>query len=425
MTTTYMNRNPNDTLAEFFKRKGDEPLSEIEVEGVMSLINKTQQLSQQQIFPNRTMTARPEPTSNNNSTLIHGYTTIGGNSTILRPSNLKTPVKIHTPSYKPKTRIIRRPHRQSRIVQYGNQRPSKAKMMSPLDAFREEKRKKGEVKRRKGYTGGIIDLSHLGDSDGEDGKEEEEEKNLKHKPVTLEIEIEDRSKVKLEKPISKTASRVLSILRGEKVEKVEKGVEKGVEKAVSGRVRKKEVPIMNGNGGSSSGHPTFHFSTSFSKEAISKKTEGAVKVPGATKAAIITKSDGSKVAPGANKGAIITSDSKVTPVVAAHPLPSVFPVRPKFVPPSLSTVEQIDRFTFPDVAETNQQLLKEVPSVSLSQAIPTSVPASLSTPPPPAPLPASIPTFSFPSVPEASPSVLATIDDKSVHLYDDVFNFDN
>lgn len=257
MSTTFTNRNPNDTLAEFFKRKGDQPLTEIEVEGVMSLINKTQTGSQS-MFPNRTTFIYPQSgkTSANNSTFLHGYnqTVIGaenGQKTILRPNNLKEPVRIETPSYKPKIKTIRRPHLQ-RIVRYGRPRQTglsiKKNFRSPLEAYREQLKEKKEAerkieeqrmaekrkaeqkrlqqahrKRQKTYSGGVIDLTHLGESDDE---EKGNHTDLPHKagPTlnqskhAFDVEIENvdgnKSSHETKKPMSKTAAHLLSIIEG-------------------------------------------------------------------------------------------------------------------------------------------------------------------------------------------------------------------
>ena len=269
-STTFTNRNPNDTLAEFFKRKGDQPLTEIEVEGVMSLINKTQRGSQS-MFPNRTTFIYPQSgrTSANNSTLLHGYnqTVIGaenGNKTILRPSNLKEPVRIHTPSYKSKIQTIRRPHLQ-RIVRYGRPHNSGLstgkRFRSPLEEYREQLKEKKELERKiaerkkieqhkleqektghknkkqKKYNGGVIDLTHIGEeSDGE----EEVHTELPHKVAPtlkqeepafdIDIEMTDETKPdqKVKQPMSKTAAHLLSIIEGKPktVKKEPKAVEK-------------------------------------------------------------------------------------------------------------------------------------------------------------------------------------------------------
>ncbi|QPG77135.1 hypothetical protein FOA43_004539 [Brettanomyces nanus] len=381
VNTTYNNRNPNDTLAEFFKRKGDAPLSEIEVEGVMSLINKSQQISQGQIFPNRTtvgipagnMSTNATMTTQNNSSLIHGF----NNTTILRPSHVKTPVSIHTPSYKPKTRVIRRPHSQTRIVNYSGHRK---RLTSPL--LMKQQQQKPPSKRRI-VNGGVIDLTDLGDED-----------DLTHKPTNgfVEIKVERKSERTSQKELSKTASKVLAILRGElsvrspnlpSVESNTKPVMKmiGNPKRSLGEVKldksaakplqitlkslpvaKPVQPVV-----SSFSHPakSFHFSSDFSKK------------------------DSIQRAP------------PLKPVESLESIGSVKPVK------LVKSVDRIDQFVFPDVTSSNRRLLEHLEPINGAQLTPKEV----------------IERFSFPGVEDADSATVAGINDNTVQLYQDVFGF--
>lgn len=112
---SYTCRNPNDTLSEFFNKKGDTPLNDIEIEGVLSLIRK----SQTSRAPSRNNSTLFSTTQNNNQPMNHsmflnsnmdsklaGLSSLNdiNNTTILRPAsdNMKAPVRIHTPTYVPR-----------------------------------------------------------------------------------------------------------------------------------------------------------------------------------------------------------------------------------------------------------------------------------------------------------------------------------
>lgn len=115
---SFTSKNPNDTLSEFFNKKGDTPLNDIEIEGVMSLIRK----SQNSRAPSRNTSAFITNNNNNNhhhsmflnsnldSKLNNGLTSFNdmNNTTILRPAskNMKIPVRINTPTFKSKKPLI-------------------------------------------------------------------------------------------------------------------------------------------------------------------------------------------------------------------------------------------------------------------------------------------------------------------------------
>lgn len=107
---SFISKNPNDTLSEFFNKKGDSPLNDIEIEGVMSLIRKSQSRA-----PSRNNSGLFNATlhhNHNRSMLLNSHmdSKLNGlssfnndvhNTTILRASsnNLKVPVKISTPTF--------------------------------------------------------------------------------------------------------------------------------------------------------------------------------------------------------------------------------------------------------------------------------------------------------------------------------------
>lgn len=207
---SFTSKNPNDTLSQFFSKKGDEPLNDIEIEGVLSLIKKSQSR---------------QPSRNTSMSFADM-----NNSTILRKSsnNLKVPVKIKTPTFISKSRNVTRnvsrntsmnqsinnsmnmttsflnnsQVQKRRIVSYTNlQSPYKSK--SSLSAFLEKKRQKENKEKDKlVYNGGTIDLSNMD----------------KTPTPTLETQINEKSNIKkgndVKEPtkLSKTATKLLDIL---------------------------------------------------------------------------------------------------------------------------------------------------------------------------------------------------------------------
>jgi nucleoporin NUP60 len=176
---SFASKNPNDTLSEFFNRKGNTPLNDVEIEGVMSLIRKAQ-TSRVSSRNNSIMINNNR--NNNNSYLLNSHmdSKLGGlssfndinNTTILRSasSNLPQPVKIKTPTFisKSSNRLKANNNnnnnnntsinistmsnssrsflshgniRKKRIVSYSNlESPYKLKTASPLTAFLEKKK---------------------------------------------------------------------------------------------------------------------------------------------------------------------------------------------------------------------------------------------------------------------------------------------
>ncbi|TID31018.1 hypothetical protein CANINC_000379 [Pichia inconspicua] len=156
-------RNPNDTLSEFFNRKGDEPLSEIEVEGVLSLIRKAQSQSR---------------TASANHSLLSSFDVGNNTTTVLRraSSHLPKPVTVPTPTFK--SRVKTQPSSRStsftstsfsgagvskrRIISYNTlDAPFNIKHRG-LKSFIERKKREVENKdtsKTTIYKGGKIDLN--------------------------------------------------------------------------------------------------------------------------------------------------------------------------------------------------------------------------------------------------------------------------
>lgn len=235
---SFTSKNPNDTLSEFFNKKGNQPLNDIEIEGVMSLIKKSQ--SQNSRVPSRHNSFMFNP---NMDSKLHGLSSFNdaNNTTILRSASndLPKPVKIKTPTFVSRSntsdvynssRLNNSMNvtnnsmntsrsfmntsgiRKKRIVNYSTlESPYKLKNHSPLTAYLEKKKKLEKesilntkpivstaYKSDRVYKGGIIDLSKMED---DDEREEREEQKVTEGPV--------------KKTLSKTASKVLDILNFE------------------------------------------------------------------------------------------------------------------------------------------------------------------------------------------------------------------
>lgn len=246
---SFTSRNPNDTLADFFNKKGDTPLNEIEVEGVLSLIKK----SQHSRSPSRNTSVLLH--QNQNSLFLNSNldSKLGGlssfndinNSTILRPASnkLKNPVKIKTPTFVSKKKVNSKPDlsmggkgnisanlsvnnstlssagiRKRRIVSYTNLKsPYNLKASSPLTAFLEKKKQHDNSKAKADsklkvtsrpenksvYDGGVIDLSKMDDDNYDD------EASVKSNSKSNTVAVPKKA------GISKTATKVLDILNME------------------------------------------------------------------------------------------------------------------------------------------------------------------------------------------------------------------
>ncbi|GME79082.1 unnamed protein product [Ambrosiozyma monospora] len=253
------NANPNETLTEFFKSKGDEPLTDMEVEGVLSLINKAHAQNNSMLDASSKSFAGTGKTGGFNAPRFNTTTTnatIGditsglntsnnsmlanNTTTVLRPRNLKTPVKVDTPTYTPKINTVKR-RRQNinnisalgnhipqstrrRIVTFSSlPSPFRNRISSPLQAYiksKEQEKKRVAENRNiallvskeqqksedtgltsREYTGGAIDLSVL-DNDGNGDTSIVSNGTLSGNNGQL----------------SKTASRVLSMLNGKPLE---------------------------------------------------------------------------------------------------------------------------------------------------------------------------------------------------------------
>lgn len=246
---SFTSKNPNDTLSEFFNQKGNQPLNDIEIEGVMSLIKKSQ--SQNSRLPSRNNSFLLNP---NMDSKLHGFSSFNdlNNTTILRSAsnNLPKPVKIKTPTFvsrsnttdvynssrlnnttfnnsivnTSKSFVNASGIRKKRIVNYSTlESPYKLKNHSPLTAYLEKKKmlerepvlttkpieSRNTKKPDRIYNGGIIDLSKMEEDDDEKEKEKEKEKKEEQE------EGEKEKEVPVKKTLSKTASKVLDILNFE------------------------------------------------------------------------------------------------------------------------------------------------------------------------------------------------------------------
>ncbi|GMG20261.1 unnamed protein product [Ambrosiozyma monospora] len=278
------NANPNETLTEFFKSKGDEPLTDMEVEGVLSLINKAHAQNNSMLdsgsksfagngkvggfnaprfnttTTNATIGDITSGLNTSNNSMLANNTT-----TVLRPRNLKTPVKVDTPTYIPKISTIKR-RRQNinnisalgnhvpqstrrRIVTFSSlPSPFRNRISSPLQAYiksKEQEKKRVAENRNitllasnehqksddlcltsREYTGGAIDLSVL-DNDGDD-----------------DISMATNGTLGVSNgQLSKTASRVLSMLNGKplKEDGPKKQPVKVIEKSTNKPIEKKNI----------------------------------------------------------------------------------------------------------------------------------------------------------------------------------------
>lgn len=460
MTTTYINKNPNDTLAEFFKRKGDQPLNDIEVEGVLSLINKTQTPDGRPMFPNRTTIgySRTAETSRNTS-LIHGCdTTVGAsntpNSTILRPSNLRSSVRISTPMY----RAHPKRHRYGRIGRmngYRNSTSKMSKMESPLERYRQKKAreakkaKKAEEKakeakksiqvhkKRKVINHGVIDLTHICSDTEEDDNGE-----LAHKKSEDTIEVHlPTQKVK---PLSETAQKVLSILqetdnpsvksipaaaKNEKPKRKKEGKQQQFTFGGLTGLKKQQDNISDIHKTASKEHttissapkknvaPNFTFVPKASAQTSPLKPS-SVTIPPAnfslkensTKTSPVSASLLSSFGKVPSKSPI-TSPTKFSiqaPATKEPQFKSLFePTKSHANEPSASNIEIIDKFVFPDVTSSNRTLV-EILKGSNETAQKAEV----------------VDRFTFPQVPLGNSALLSEINDRDVHLYDDRFKFE-
>lgn len=267
---SFTSRNPNDTLSEFFNRKGDAPLNDIEVEGVMSLIRKAQSGS---AAPSRntSMIAGRSMMKPTTSFLMDSLTSFdANNTTVLRKasSSLKRPVTVATPTFKARTRSSTNNAntsistqqrdvsarnisfnssgiRKRRIVSYNTlETPYNLKhggLKSFIERKKAEDRKKTEDvssadKSEIVYNGGIIDLNGL-DAEVEKGisktasgvlsilneldeKKKEEEKRKEQKIEEMKIEkkqsspvkpVINSSKIVIDKPTSPIADAVKEV----------------------------------------------------------------------------------------------------------------------------------------------------------------------------------------------------------------------
>lgn len=457
--STISRRNPNDTLAEFFTRKGNQPLSEVEVEGVLSLINRTAQPSDTEMFPNRTMAFADGTTAysatSRNTSVIHGYNSTIGESAVLRPSGVN--VKVRNVSYRPRSRIIRR--------------QSKRK---PLHA-------KLEAKPKATATPKVNQMAKLSE-----------------KPtVTQSTIVKTAPKVtsggvgKPQKKMSKTAENLMRILDGNSplpkpkpavktVDETVKPEKKDTSKAVESQQTKtftaaSKAPVFTAKAPAfASKTPT---ATPKAPVSISKTpmvtnptvfsaptTVFSASTGSGTKDEPIDLDSSSPEPEKAFEKPVLshttfnpalsqpTSQFKFTKTVpVAKTVPQTVPLSkptPLFKPAPVSNPEKpltetIPKFSFPSVASTNQDLKKNLPVTQPDHVQPTfSAPAAFSAPTQPvfsapaqstfsaAPIaiqPAQPPletidSFTFPTL-NLDIELVAAVDEASVGLYKSVFTF--
>lgn len=285
---SYTSKNPNDTLSEFFNKKGDTPLNDIEIEGVLSLIKKSQ-TSRAPSRNNSTMFSvtnnniHPQPQHHllNHSMFLNSNTDskLGGlssfndvnNTTILRPASgkMKAPVRINTPTYVPRkpsdSRHVTLDNpalhntsnksfnssmgsrsfmntgaiRKRRIVDYSTlQSPYKVKTSSSLSAFLEKKKllekqaneqKAQLLKTQAAATEDKTGINYNGgiiDLSNLDENDDEREVHKKKIKVDLVKPLESQN-------LSKTASKVLDILNFDSAKKTTSEDPKPASKPVS------------------------------------------------------------------------------------------------------------------------------------------------------------------------------------------------
>ncbi|KAG7829094.1 hypothetical protein KL942_002806 [Ogataea angusta] len=379
--------NPNRTLSEFFKSKGDAPLNDIEVEGVLSLINKVHQQNQSQLETFRH--SQNESQFLSSSGLKPNDSSFFSNPTVLRPASVKPTAK-DVPTYTPREdKIIRHPQPfpttlKKRVVQYSSlPSPYRMRLETPVKP-RVEKR---EIKSR---TANKV-LSIL---ENPDVLEEKEDKSLDEQKSPV-AKVKPNSSTPEPQPLPKETT-----VPKEEPEIIEIDSEDDMPEQKS---EPKPEPLK----------PELPVQTVQPQKPKENKPAAS---PPSTSLPLFAASKGAEPVE-QNKAKIeeLPQDTPIEPAVVSKP--EVVPEeiqKPKFtfrpveakpfvpnVPSKPSSLEIIEKFTFPEV-ET---------------------PSSPETPFLPLPQPAVIDHFSFPDVETLDPETLNSINPEAVKLYSSVFTF--
>lgn len=157
-------RNPNDTLADFFSSRGDKPLNDIEIEGVMSLIRKAHNGNIESRNTSMMNHSRSGIFGGNTSRLASGVSrnqsllyNDSNNSTILRHGSSK--VNIPTPKYVPPKSantsvsqvdksMLASIIKKRKMVNYNNLEKQNQKISSPLASYIEKRKRENRMKQQ-------------------------------------------------------------------------------------------------------------------------------------------------------------------------------------------------------------------------------------------------------------------------------------
>lgn len=163
-TVSVASKNPNDTLADFFSSRGEKPLNDIEIEGVMSLIRKAHNSniesrnasmmnhSRSGIFA--VNTSRIASGVSRNQSLLYNDS---NNSTILRHGSSK--VNIPTPRFNPPKSantsmtqvdksMLGSIIKKRKMVNYNNLEQQKQKISSPLASYIEKRKRENRMREK-------------------------------------------------------------------------------------------------------------------------------------------------------------------------------------------------------------------------------------------------------------------------------------
>ncbi|KAH3676804.1 hypothetical protein OGATHE_001294 [Ogataea polymorpha] len=376
--------NPNKTLSEFFKSKGDAPLNDIEVEGVLSLINKVHQQNQSQLETYRQ--SQTESQFLSSSGLKPNESSFFGNQTVLRPASVKPTAKVDVPSYTPKeNKITRHPQPfpttiKKRVVQYSSlPSPYRMRLETPVKP-RVEKR---EVRSRTANK--VLSIIENSEALDEDVKvlDEQETPGAKSKPNSSTAE---QKLLPKENKVLKEEQEVIEIDSEDDVPE---------QKSEPKPEAVKPVPPV--------------------QPQRPEENKRAANAPSIALPAITASQGAEPVEQYEAKIEESPQHTPVEPTVVSKPEAVPEEVqKPKFtfglaeaqpfapnVPPKPSSLEIIEKFTFPEV-ET---------------------PSSPETPFLPLPQPTVIDHFSFPDVEMLDPEALHSINPEAVKLYSSVFTF--
>ncbi|KAH3662571.1 hypothetical protein OGAPHI_005823 [Ogataea philodendri] len=411
--------NPNKTLSEFFKSKGDDPLSDIEVEGVLSLINKVHQQNQSQLetFRNSQLIDSQilsSPATKNSESSFFNSTTV------LRPAS-KSPVTVDVPTYTPKVRTISRhaqpfPAIKKRVVEFSSlPSPYRQRIQSPVKP-RVEKREPMSRTANK-----VLSILEQPEDIVESAKEVEKDKvnqanrNLPSvQPVRAAIPVAEK------KPIAKPAAEEKQIAKPS-IKPVVKPAPAPVPAAAPAA---KLLPQPD------SSEPEV-IEIDSEDESVEEPPQPAQPkpIPQVKPVETIKSVEKPPVAPPA-KPAPAVSLFKPTPAPAPAPL---FKPTPAPQPEPSSKPAEKPKFTFrpAEAAPFTPAVTKPAPLQPFKQleviekfTFPeVETPASPETPFLPLPYPTVIDQFVFPDVETADSQILNSINPEAVKLYSSVFTF--